>query len=195
MLNRRIGQLGSVVLTVMLAGCALPARYCGDDPCAVGCGSCDMAGPLCCDGVGQTRRVGRTLTEQLRYMRTCGAGCGDVYWGEWSYDPPDACDPCDACGNWIGPACCPPRGARPLLVGLLGRRFAGGCADSGCLSTDCDDGYGAWSGDDGLLDAWETIDSPEASQLVPSPPAELSAGPMTGSASRHPQSRLVRQTR
>jgi hypothetical protein len=27
-----------------------------------------------------------------------------VYWSEWHNDPPRCCDPCDHCGNWIGPS-------------------------------------------------------------------------------------------
>jgi hypothetical protein len=26
-----------------------------------------------------------------------------LYWSEWHNDPPQCCDPCDRCGNWIGP--------------------------------------------------------------------------------------------
>jgi hypothetical protein len=41
----------------------------------------------------------------------CGALCGasscgcdsEVYWCEWHNDPPRCCDPCDRCGNWVGP--------------------------------------------------------------------------------------------
>ena len=128
-------------------------------------------------------------------MRTCEAGCGDVYWGEWSYDPPDACDPCDAYGNWIGPSCGSPCGAPRFMLGLLGCRFARGCHDSGCPSAGCDDGCEAMPGDDDVMDTWETIESPEPSRLVPPPESEPFSGRVTKSAARHPQSRLVRQTR
>jgi hypothetical protein len=35
----------------------------------------------------------------------CGcSGCDcELYWSEWHNDPPRCCDPCDQCGNWIGP--------------------------------------------------------------------------------------------
>jgi hypothetical protein len=31
-----------------------------------------------------------------------GGGCGEVYYGDWSSDPPDCCDPCDRLGNYTG---------------------------------------------------------------------------------------------
>jgi hypothetical protein len=34
----------------------------------------------------------------------CDSGCGETYWGEFHSDPPDCCDPCDNCGNYIGPS-------------------------------------------------------------------------------------------
>jgi hypothetical protein len=37
----------------------------------------------------------------------CGgcSGCSsEAYWCEWHNDPPRCCDPCDRCGNWIGPS-------------------------------------------------------------------------------------------
>jgi len=36
----------------------------------------------------------------------CGDGCGEVYWSEWHNDPPDCLDPCNRCGNYVGPQCC-----------------------------------------------------------------------------------------
>jgi hypothetical protein len=36
-----------------------------------------------------------------------GCGCGEWYLGEWLYDPPDCCDPCDDCyGQYVGPRDC-----------------------------------------------------------------------------------------
>jgi hypothetical protein len=31
-------------------------------------------------------------------------GCSsDIYWDEWHCDPPRCCDPCNRCGQWVGP--------------------------------------------------------------------------------------------
>jgi hypothetical protein len=35
----------------------------------------------------------------------CGSGCGDVYWGEWIYNPPDCSDACNEDGCWTGSSC------------------------------------------------------------------------------------------
>jgi hypothetical protein len=32
----------------------------------------------------------------------CGRSCGERYWGDFYSDPPDWCDPCDRCGNYVG---------------------------------------------------------------------------------------------
>lgn len=33
------------------------------------------------------------------------SGCsGEIYWSEWHNDPPRCCDPCNRCGEWVGPA-------------------------------------------------------------------------------------------
>ena len=32
--------------------------------------------------------------QRLVSCLTCGAGCGEVYWGEWRSDPPKPCDDC-----------------------------------------------------------------------------------------------------
>lgn len=33
----------------------------------------------------------------------CGSQCGCLFWHEWFSLPPQCCDPCDQCGNFIGP--------------------------------------------------------------------------------------------
>jgi hypothetical protein len=38
--------------------------------------------------------------EQYGDCGTCG--CGECYQGDWISQPP-RCEPCDHCGNWIGP--------------------------------------------------------------------------------------------
>ncbi|MEM8864731.1 MAG: hypothetical protein AAGF31_04215 [Planctomycetota bacterium] len=56
----------------------------------------------------------------FKKSKSCGDACGDaccddccgdcclgcdkeLYWSEWHNDPPRCCDPCDKCGNWVGP--------------------------------------------------------------------------------------------
>ena len=81
-------------------------RYGGGAPgaCATGdCGSCSACTqrPACggapaCGGCFQ-------CFAWLRNMFTCNDGCGARYYGEWSGDPPAACDNCDRCsGAWNG---------------------------------------------------------------------------------------------
>ncbi|MEN0111334.1 MAG: hypothetical protein AAF805_11485 [Planctomycetota bacterium] len=97
-------------------GCAEPACGCEPD-CGVepGCGCGAVGG---CSGCGC--RVGENIAFGLRSIGAefgrllrplglhCGAGCGgcdgEVYWNEWHNDPPRCCDPCDDCGNWVGPS-------------------------------------------------------------------------------------------
>ncbi len=73
---------------------------------------CDV-GDACCTG----------CLSPLQQLMGCSSGCGEIYWDEWLSDPPDCCDPCDQCGNWIGPhGCCGAR-ARPLNhANFWGRR-------------------------------------------------------------------------
>ena len=46
-----------------------------------------------------------TIRGRIKNALTCGSGCGDLYWGEWSYNrpPPKGCGKTDMDGNWIGP--------------------------------------------------------------------------------------------
>jgi hypothetical protein len=63
--------------------------------CQEGCGGCD----------GGYR--GNELLGALHSYFWCSGGCGEVYLGEWLYDPPDCCDPCDDCyGMYVGPRDC-----------------------------------------------------------------------------------------
>ncbi|QDT68092.1 hypothetical protein MalM25_10040 [Planctomycetes bacterium MalM25] len=88
---------------------------CGCEPaCGVGgCGSTCCGGP--CGGrcrVGQHLAFGvksicsefRCLLAPLGLCNTGCGGCGELYWNEWHSDPPACCDPCDDCGNWVGPS-------------------------------------------------------------------------------------------
>jgi hypothetical protein len=62
-----------------------------------------------------------------------------MYWSEWHNDPPRCCDPCNRCGEWVGPS-----------AGC----GCGGCSSGGCSSCDscgtggcgCNDGYGGYGG-------------------------------------------------
>jgi hypothetical protein len=68
----------------------------------------------------------------------CRTGCGEIYWDEWLSDPPDCCDPCDDCGNWVGPQMCcrkrPIGGLWSMLWGCRGETCSDGeCCDQGCV--------------------------------------------------------------
>lgn len=95
---------------------------CGVEPgcgCAVGCGGTCGSGRCGC-GVLQAvgfglHAIGTEVGNLLRPIGVplglccpcgsgCCGGCGDFYWHEWHSDPPRCCDPCDDCGNWVGPS-------------------------------------------------------------------------------------------
>ena len=99
-----------------------------DDPILGDCNKCGVCGGNDCPGY--------TPCGYLKYMLTCGAGCSEIYWGEWISDPPDCCDPCDNCGNWVGPGCCNRKPVVNTLKALWGTRYLGGgcstCGDNGC---------------------------------------------------------------
>jgi hypothetical protein len=87
---------------------------CGD-ACEPGCGcepacGCDRAGGCQgrnCKGTFGGIFFGSCCGRVICCVdKFCGCtGCdGELYWNEWHNDPPKCCDPCDQCGNWIGPA-------------------------------------------------------------------------------------------
>lgn len=75
--------------------------------CGVGCGNCPVAETLAF-GVRSIGSEFRRLLSPLGMCCPCGSGCGgcdgEAYWSEWHNDPPACCDPCDQCGNWVGPS-------------------------------------------------------------------------------------------
>lgn len=75
--------------------------------------------------------------------QACSNGCGEFYVDEW-YNHPPQCDPCNACGDYVGgcehgscgcsePACVP---LLHRLSCLWGMRYVGPGCDSGCSSCD-----------------------------------------------------------
>lgn len=93
-----------------------------------------------------------------------GCGCGETYWNEWLYDPPDCCDPCDDCyGCYVGPRdCCKKKFIiDPVLwvLAIKGKHCRGdgwydpcgdwhcygdgscGCGGKGCCGSSYGDGY------------------------------------------------------
>jgi hypothetical protein len=111
--------------------CAIrnPHDSCGDctwGPCfrpIIWRGECHECGPgpgqTCADCSGECG-----ILPALRRGLTCGKGCGEIYISEWISDPPDCCDPCDQCGNWVGPnAGCNPGPLKRVLSALHGYRY------------------------------------------------------------------------
>lgn len=94
------------------ACCAEPDCCCEPDCCAEPACGCDD----CCDACGcgdgcKLHLLGRIKQRLGGIMGKCLGGCcgcggcdGEIYWNEWHNDPPRCCDPCDKCGNWIGPS-------------------------------------------------------------------------------------------
>jgi hypothetical protein len=78
---------------------------CGCDSCGPSCGcepDCGV-GPTCgggCDSPGD----GYCCEALFNCLFGCTGCSSEFYWSEWHNDPPRCCDPCDRCGNWIGPS-------------------------------------------------------------------------------------------
>ncbi|NLF71187.1 MAG: hypothetical protein GX575_19320 [Candidatus Anammoximicrobium sp.] len=126
------GLLSSGCCVMSPYGVCDPAVGCGDcGDVAVGCDTCGECQPGSCYHPWLWPRASRALT--------CGAGCGEVYYGEWMSDPPACDDPCDSCGEVSCGGCygCwnPLRG----LAHLWGYRYAPGDCGVGC-EVGCDVG-------------------------------------------------------
>ena len=92
-------------------GCA-DSACCNDPGCgcepSCGCGSTCGCGSGC--GLGNCLKGWGFLRKYNPFgCMSCGGCDCELYWSEWHNDPPRCCDPCDKCGNWIGPSsakCC-----------------------------------------------------------------------------------------
>jgi hypothetical protein len=122
-------------------GCTGPA--CCDSPCGCGdccepgcgleasCGCGDCCEPSCgCGDCGCKKKSSGCAGMLSACGRMCSALCGggscgcsgETYWSEWHNDPPRCCDPCNRCGQWVGP----PSG------GGCGCGGCNSCGSSGC---------------------------------------------------------------
>jgi hypothetical protein len=111
--------------------CCSRPMMCHGNAVAESCGSGDCGE---CASCGGARCQSGHPWHGTRNMLTCGAGCGEMYWGDWISHPPACGDPCDNCGNWIGDGCCGPWPLFSGLRSLWGYRYR----SCGCGASDCD---------------------------------------------------------
>jgi hypothetical protein len=107
------------IANVDAAGCGYGGRIeqncpSADQDCTGDCGypyrwpgarSCNPCGDACRPQTCHDKTYCGPLTPIFALLtRDCwmGSGCGERYWGDFYGDPPDACDPCDRCGNYTG---------------------------------------------------------------------------------------------
>ena len=88
--------------------CNSPCQSSCNSGCQQSCGSCSQpsCGSCCqgsCGGGTCCLNPFQKLWGCDRQFCGCGCGCSDeVYEGDWRSFPP-RCEPCDCCGNWVGP--------------------------------------------------------------------------------------------
>lgn len=63
--------------------------------------------------------------------------CGELYWSEWFNDPPECCDPCNNCGDYVGHQPCSRCAAGPAEPECTGP-ICSECSTVGCAT--CGDG-------------------------------------------------------
>ena len=128
------------------------ADGCADCGAGGECGDGGCSGARCAYDKGPLSLAHRHW-KKSRYF---GPGCGEVYWWAWKSDPPDYCDPCDSCGNWVGPTGC----RRSFWNNLIHVTFGGfrghgygHCRNGCCGEAGCDgatseiDTYGTYDSD------------------------------------------------
>ena len=191
MSRQSLALLLAITTLVVANGCCINRYGCGgyyrggcseysENEC---CGSsCCEATPYRHCGRGSCLSLLAAPFRPLVGLMKCGTGCGEVYWGEWTSDPPDCCDPCDSCGNWVGDGCCLPR----LQKLFWGRRYRCGSGYEG-QSCGCDScggsvphgpGCGCDScsrGGPGIASRpgpTMTVESPRYGSISPDPPTE-----------------------
>jgi hypothetical protein len=96
------GIYGPCATRTMDAACDSCGEACGGT-CGATCGqfpaSCGTFARGGCGGLSGL------MLPLLSTNLACGSGCGDMYWGEWIYDPPACCDSCNEDGCWAGSSC------------------------------------------------------------------------------------------
>lgn len=138
----------TVALALAASGCCVDRSMVGG---AASCGSVPGGEPYC--GMGQCCAPDDFFCQgplgYLRYMFTCGSGCGDYYVDEWVSDPPACADPCDHQGNWTGYSDCCSAPLLGCLSRLWGHRYDAGC-EVGCAGG-CAGGPAAGPMHDGMM--------------------------------------------
>jgi len=87
-----------------LSGCGVTSNDCGP-ACGPGGASCTEVTCGSCWGPCYDRGPLGWLFGVLGIGFQAERGCGEIYWGDFHGFPPDCCDPCDQCGNYIGSSC------------------------------------------------------------------------------------------
>lgn len=136
--------------------------HCG--PSLTGCGSLLESGLACCESEGTCTECASKGGEcglglfHGRLLSNCwnGPGCGEVYYCSWKSDPPDYCDPCNRCGQWVETSCCRTNFWKDLVYNPIAAVFGGhpgpynkasccgyfsdnpdGCGSACCKDTNC----------------------------------------------------------
>ena len=167
--RRRLGMPLALSIVGLMLGSGCMAPYGGG---GLPAGVSATGGPGCTDcvaGESGTTEPWRayTIGSRIHRMLTCGGGCGSLYWGEWSYDPPPAkgCDRCDLDGHWIGPQPCGADRCHHIgLKGIWGTRY---CAQCGGPCQGCEERAAGSTGTAVPLVESAVVDGP----TVPAPRA------------------------
>lgn len=185
MTNHFATGLALSLLAFAASGCC-----CIDRPyCPTGCGD-HVAAEY--GGGCESNCHGCSLGQHVRNQLGGCAGCGDVYWGEWTSDPPDNCDPCDGCGHWIGPRCCPPR-LFDFLTCSLSDLWGSRCCDTG--GGGCEHGSGCSSCGGGDPGPWDGMEFDEGAHhsSKPNEPRRATPIPQNGPTKARPDSQDLPQ--
>ena len=174
--RQAIAAVGILALRLSFANgcCCLDQMYCptGCDGVVAGGGGYGD----CCGTCGV-----RPLRQCAANHLGCGMGCGNVYVGEWVSDPPDRCDPCDGCGNWTGPRCCPPGILQCLCQGLRALFCCPqpGCCEAGSGCTTCGGHGEIMSGDEYLQGVPTQGGTPRPAEPMNAPPPQAKPNAQT----------------
>ena len=130
MLYRNAPAMLMIAAVLCFSGCVCThSSVCGP---GIGSGGCGVEACDPCDACATGTCGHGYLAESAKSCLTCGSGCGEIYWGEWTNSPPDSCDPCGSYG-------CDPCGSpwAPLkgLMHLWGYRYTPACGTCGGCDT------------------------------------------------------------